>query len=182
MAEHRRWDTPPKFYKIQTRPLADFRYLWEAPHFQAQHNQITVDKVAKRKLWEIALPSMIPKGNNREILGVYHSVLKNGIINPLSCIEQDGLLYPVKGNQRLCVFRAIKMLVDHRHLSNMELTTAQKQWIEKKQIVITTGPEGAYDLDAIPCRIADYTEYPGDWTHDHPVARNHIGDDVKVRG
>ncbi len=182
MTEQRRWGTPPKHYKIRTRPLADFRYLWEAPHFQEAKNQINREKVQRRLAWEKMLPAMTPKGDNREILDIFHSVLQNGIVNPLPCIEQDGLLYPVKGNQRLCALRAIKLLVDYRHLSKIDLTTAQRQWVVEHQIVITTGPKGSYDLDAIPCRVADHTEHPGDWTHDHPVARNHIGDEVKVCG
>ena len=183
MVEGARWGVLPKHYKIRHRPLADFSYLWEAPHFG--DNPINREKVTRRQGWEKILPGLI-NGNNtgpiREIMVVYNLVLRNGLINPLPCIEQDGVLYPVKGNQRLCVLRAIKKLIDHRHLAKAVLDTAQQQWLEKRQIVITTGPEGTYDLDAIPCRIADHTEHPGDWTHDHPVARNHITDEVKISG
>ena len=189
MAEGARWGTPPKHYKEHYRPLADFAYLWEAPHFQGKKNQITQDKVTKRKAWEKLLPTMTPKGDNAEILVVYQSVILNGLINPLSCIEQDGVLYPVKGNQRLCALRAIKLLVAHRHLSKLELSPMLKQWVDKQPNLMFMQPNlgqmrviGKFNLDKIPCRVADYREYPDDWTHDHPVARNHIGDEVKFSG
>ena len=186
-----RWDTPPKYYNTKTRPLADFRYLWESPYFDLS-KPVTQGKITKRKEWEKILPTLtqIQHGEILEIQEVYNHVLAHGLINPLPCIEQDGVLYPVKGNQRLCVLRAIKNLIDHRSKPGRKdpadwaatLTQAQQQWVKKEFIGIRHLEThiGSFDLDAIPCRIADYMEHPGDWTHDHPVARNHIGDEIKL--